>query len=311
MASKQSNQDNFAGSNLAESSRKLFNKKLQQFAAFMPAGKQSIQAIVDNPEAAAKALENQTEIAQTPANKHMFYSAVVAYLKHTDSGKQRSEPLKQRWEKLQKNNWEVRRQAGLNNEPLQNQIEVAETVKWADVIKMRDSLPLDSLERLLLSVYTYIPPVRADYFEVAINPPKSIQDGDNKKNYIVLTSAAETSSLVIRDFKTSHTYKEIRHILPQPLHQAIVTSLRKTPRKYLFVMPTDATRPYDRNGFSKWANKTLQALFKVSITLTSLRHLYISTIDFNKTRGSELEKIGNAMGHSVSMQKGYQWIEPE
>jgi len=311
MASNQNNQDNFTGSNLAESSRKLFNKKLHQFASFMPSGKQSIQAIVDNPEAAAKALENQTEIAQTPANKHMFYSAVVAYLKHTDSGKQRSEPLKQRWEKLQKTNWEVRRQAGLNNEPLQNQIEVAETTKWADVIKMRDSLPLDSLERLLLSVYTYIPPVRADYFEVAINPPKSIQDGDNKKNFIVLNSNPETSSLVIRDFKTAHTYKEIRHILPQPLHQIIVTSLRKTPRKYLFVMPTDATRPYDRNGFSKWANKTLQTLFKVQITLTSLRHLYISTIDFNKTRGSELEKIGNAMGHSVSMQKGYQWIEPE
>jgi hypothetical protein len=47
------------------------------------------------------------------------------------------------------------------------------------------------------------------------------------------------------------------------------------------------------------------------VTLTTLRHLFVSTIDFNKTRGTELEAIGNAMGHSIAMQKGYQWINKE
>ena len=73
-------------------------------------------------------------------------------------------------------------------------------------------------------------------------------------------------------------------------------------------MPTDRTRPYDRNGFSKWANKELKQIFKVPITLTTLRHLYVSTLDFNTTRAIDLERIGNSMGHSIAMQKGYQWI---
>jgi hypothetical protein len=165
------------------------------------------------------------------------------------------------------------------------------------------------LERLLLSMYTYIPPVRADYFDVRINPPKSVID-NSKDNFIVFDKThPEKSVLVIRDFKTANKYKEIKHALPLQLYKEIQLSLTEKPRDYLFVMPTNATRPYDRGSFSKWANKVLQSLFNVSITLTSLRHLFVSTLDFNNTRASELEKIGNSMGHSIAMQKGYQWIQ--
>jgi hypothetical protein len=74
-------------------------------------------------------------------------------------------------------------------------------------------------------------------------------------------------------------------------------------------MPTDNSRPYDRGGFSKWANKVLHELFKLPVTLTSLRHIYISTIDFTKMRAVDLNRIARAMGHGIAMQKEYQWIE--
>lgn len=297
----------FNNTSLAESSRKLFSAKLEQFLTFMPRGS-TIESIIDNPDNAKKALEKQTTIVQTEANKHMFYSAVVAYLKHTDDGKRRSNKVKEMWTKIQKDNWEARRKQGLDNEPLQNQIEVAENVKWEDILKKRDSLNSGTHEKLLLSLYTYLPPVRADYFEVRINPPKSIIE-DKKSNYIILKQTPEASSIVLRDFKTAAKYKTISHILPQALYDEIQISLKQKPRQYIFTMPSDNKRPYDRNSFSKWANKTLKELFQVPVTLTTLRHLFVSTIDFNKTRGSELEKIGNAMGHSIAMQKGYQWIE--
>jgi len=297
--------DYFANTTLAQTSRALFNKKLEQFVSFMPQESRNIDFIVDNPESASKILNQQTSITQTSANRHMFYSAIVAYLKHTDNGKKRSEPLKNRWIKIQKTNWEERRQQSINNEPTNNQIEVAKTVDWQDIIKMRESLPTGTNARLLLSLYTYLPPIRADYFEVKINP-KSVEGKDN----IVLLDKTrpENSFMIIRDFKTAAKYKEIKHPLPTPLFNEIHESLKQKPRNYLFTMQTDTTRPYDRGSFSKWANKTLQELFKVPITLTSLRHLYVSTLDFNKTRASELEKIGNSMGHSIAMQKGYQWI---
>jgi hypothetical protein len=297
----------FNNTSLAESSRKLFSAKLEQFLTFMPRGS-TIESIIDNPENAKKALEKQTTIAQTEANKHMFYSAVVAYLKHTDDGKRRSNKVKEMWTKVQKDNWEQRRKQGLDNEPLENQVEVAENIKWQDIILKRDSLKTPSIEKLLLSLYTYLPPVRADYYEVRINPPKSIIE-DKKSNYLILKETPELSTIVLRDFKTAAKYKEIKHTLTKPLYDEIQASLKQKPRSYLFTMPSDNKRPYDRNSFSKWANKTLKELFQHPVTLTTLRHLFVSTIDFNKTRGSELEKIGNAMGHSIAMQKGYQWIE--
>lgn len=306
--------DHFQGTNLAKSSRDLFNKKIGQFITFMPSHQQTIQSILDNPEVAKQSLLKQTEIAQTSANRHMYYSAIVAYLKHTDEGRHRSTPLKNRWDNIQKENWEERRQATLNNEPTNDQKEVAATVKWDDIIKLRDKLPTGSSERLLLCLYTYIPPVRADFYDVRIITPAAAakQHATSNINQLIFDpNSPANSTLIIRDFKTAAKYKEIKHTLPTPLHAEIRASLQAKPRNFLFVMPTDATRPYDRNGFSKWANKTLQTLFKVPITLTSLRHLYISTLDFNKTKAADLEKIGNSMGHSIAMQKGYQWIEPQ
>jgi hypothetical protein len=176
------------------------------------------------------------------------------------------------------------------------------------VLKTRDALPSGSLERLLLSLYSFIPPVRADYYEMRINPPKSTIDAA-KTNFIILTTSPATSFIVINDFKTAAKYKEIKHTIPTPLHSEIIASLTQKPRNYIFTMPSDNSKPFDRNGFSKWANAKLTAIFQVPMTLTTLRHLYISTIDFNTTRGKELEQIGNAMGHSMSMQKGYQWIK--
>jgi hypothetical protein len=297
--------DPFANTALAPSSRALFSKKLTQLASFMPKpNQQTIDYVIDNPEAAVKALKAQPTVKQTEANLHMFYSAAVAYLKHSDAGKKRSEPLKQRWERLQKENWETRRQQSLNNEPTAAQAEVATTLKWADIIKKREELPRGSDARLLLSLYTHLPPVRADYYEVKINP-KPVPAAMTKANFLLLGPTAAESEIVLRDFKTSAKYKEIKHVLPEPLYEDI-KAVGKRP--YLFVMPSDPTRPYDRGAFSKWANKTLSNTFGIPMTLTTLRHLYVSTLDFNKTKASELEKIGNSMGHSISMQKGYQWL---
>jgi hypothetical protein len=295
----------FGSTQLAESSKKLFSKKLEQYASFMQENQQTTEFIVDNPDIAVKALEKQTSIVQTPANKHMFYSAIVAWLKHTDKGKIRSERIKQRWEKIQKENWESRRIQDLNNTPTQNQIEVATTLKWNDIISKRDALQKGSIQKLLLSMYTYLPPVRADYYEVSINPQIINKD---KINYIILGPSADKSTIVLNNFKTAAKYKTITNVCPEPLYDEIKASLAANPRNYLFTMPTDNRRPFDRNSFSKWANAQLQAIFGVQINLTSLRHLYISAIDFNKTRATDLEKIGKLMGHSVSMQKGYQWI---
>jgi len=294
------------GTRLASTSRALFNKKLQQFVALMPQpNQQTVGFIIDNPGIAYTVLTTNPAVTQTPTNRHLFFSALVAYIKHTADGQRRSDRIKNKWLDIQKSNWHEQQ---LLDETLSDKdTEVATHVHWQDIIKVRDALPQGSLSHLLLAFYTYLPPLRADYFEVRINPPATLIS-NSKKNYIQLTTEPNTSTLVIRDFKTASKYKTITHTLPPPLYATLLQSLQTQPRKYLFTMPTDNRRPYDRNGFSKWANKVLQHLFNPSLTLTSLRHLFISTLDLNKLKASELQKIAHDMGHGLSMQKEYQWI---
>jgi hypothetical protein len=290
---------------LATSSRALYNKKLNQYISFMPKDRQSVGFIVDNPGLAVQILLNEKSIAQTKTNIHMFSSAIVAYIQHTEEGRQRSERIKRKWLEIQKNNWESHRQNTLQELSETDQL-IAENVKWDDLESQLKNLPLGSYERLLLAMYTMIPPVRADYGEVRINPPQSFIK-TKKTNYLIISE--KSGQLVIRDFKTVGRYKEIKHDLKDDLLKEILASLHAEPRNYLFVMKSNSSKPYDRNGFSKWANKILQDLFHVPITLTSLRHIFISTLDFSKMRVLDMERVAHEMGHSIAMQKEYQWLQ--
>jgi hypothetical protein len=293
---------------LSESSRNLYNKKIAQYVSFMPDGGRSVGYIVDNPGIAYKVLLEEKSITQSITNRHMFISAIVAYIKHTSDGQRRASHVKRKWEELQKTNWEERRLLDLGSQMTEKELAIIKAVKWRNIVEKRDTLPAGSNERLLLALYTWLPPVRADYFMVRINPPAYIVN-DKTKSYIQLGLDGESSLLVIRDFKTRSTYKEIRHKLPQELFEEIVISLAFASRDYLFVMPTDSKRPYDRGGFSKWANKVLHELFGVPMTLTSLRHIFISTLDFTRLRALDLDRIARAMGHGLAMQKEYQWMD--
>jgi len=128
---------------------------------------------------------------------------------------------------------------------------------------------------------------------IVFHPPTIFIDGGN-------------SRLVIADFKTSKVYGQILHEkLPKELHDEIIISLQKQPREFLFVNARN--EPFTRDTFSKWSSRVLEKLFGVIMTLTIIRHLYISSLDFNKMTTKELDKIGKQMGHSLNMQSQYRW----
>jgi hypothetical protein len=171
---------------------------------------------------------------------------------------------------------------------------------FSDLIHTRESLPDGSIHKLLLGFYTHLPPVRADYFATQIIPFGEIP---TSPNYIY--HDANQSHLVITDFKTSRIYKEITHDLPLPLHSQLVLSLALQPRTFLFV--NKFHEPFNRYTFSHWANQQLETIFKKGLTLTMLRHMFISTIDFNNSTPEQLQIIGNQMGHHISQQLLYKW----
>jgi hypothetical protein len=175
---------------------------------------------------------------------------------------------------------------------------------FADLIKKRDSPELSTPSRLLLAMYTYMYPVRADYYAT------EIVMGDKEPSYPnYLRVSQESSELVLRDFKTARFFPTIHYTrIPNELHLLIAASLQEKPRSFLF--ESSEGNPYTRTRFSQWASATLAQLFGVELNLTMIRHLFISSLSMD-TPLEELQRIGNLMGHSIARQRLYKWREAE
>jgi hypothetical protein len=321
--------DNISG--LSENSRKLFQTKYDYWLnIFTSAGKGGVREFLRNPEQAIQVLRT-TPISHSNSNHHIFISAVVALFRHNAipkgvfRNKGDMEKAGKLWLAIQKDNSAPLRQHYIENTPTVNQIVAVGSaagdanasavsagsplvsppgITWQDIINARNQLPRGSIDRLLFFMYTAIPPVRADYYatELVLHPAAPTAD-----NYILIKSLKDMT-LVIRNFKTARLYDDITTILPHVVCQEIVESLSANPRKWLFV--AESGEPFDRKRFSEWTSRIFSRHVKNGyLTINIIRHLFISSnVDFNKP-SKELEVIGRAMGHNISMQKGYQWID--
>ena len=205
-----------------------------------------------------------------------------------------------RWKELRQITYELAFAYRLEQQPSPGQaLKSGSTLTLDDLIKIRDKLPDGSINKLLIGFYTYLPPVRADYFATQLLP---FGHTPTSPNYIFYDSIHSHS--VITDFKTSSLYKQIVNDLPAELHRQLILSLQQFPRNYLFVNKNG--EPFTRNGFTKWAVERLFQIFNKGLTLTMLRHIYISSLDFNIV-ATELQAIGLKMGHQLSQQMLYKW----
>jgi hypothetical protein len=285
-----------------------YNRKLTLWLSLFPPSHQTLVFLYISPNYAVAILRRHlvTTQSDTAVTINSYIKAIMAaQLANADLfssvSAEKMATCDARWRELRQKTYEeafsYRMQA--KPSPLQA-LHTGVDLSFTDLVEKRDSLPDGSTHKLLLGFYTHIPPVRADYFATQIIPFGVIPD---EPNYI--HHSAEKSHLVITDFKTSRLYKKIIHDLPEELHIQLVESLKTTPRKYLFV--NKFGEPFNRYTFSHWANQQLETIFKKGLTLTMLRHIFISTIDFNQSTPEQLQKIGNQMGHNVSQQLLYKW----
>lgn len=177
-------------------------------------------------------------------------------------------------------------------------------IPFHEICQIRDQLPEGSMERLLISLYTMMDPVRADFHDIEIYEKKPEK---NEGNYMVL---GHTNKLFLNDYKTALRYREIILDLPDDLVEKIKISLIQYPRKYLFV--DRFGNPYNSNSFNKWANTLLKRTFNNPyFSLTMFRHIYLSSPEVNikdKTL-PERKEIAKNMGHSLDMQNQYVFKE--
>jgi integrase len=251
----------------------------------------------------------------------MYIVAVLSFIRHHITQlcehltKDVALPLRERWVTINAENEAPIIQRRLENKPtVLQQSKGGSKLSFNEIIEKRDELPIGSIERLLIAMYTMIPPCRADYFAMEVIRGE-VQP--TAKNYLRIRSDDEKSGVqmetVLRDFKTAKIFKEIRNELPVELIKEVEASLEKTPRGYLFINANG--KPHTRNSFTMWSRRVLSRVFGTDFTLVFFRHAfathYVMNVDLRTLTDAQIKEISDKLGHSTEMFRAYRWIRGE
>jgi hypothetical protein len=286
---------------LSVNSQKQFSVKLAQWVHYLSEEK-TLNHLISNPSSSFDMLCGISSISHSHANHHIYISSIVSYLTHLFP----SHPCLDQWKALQKNNSLPLAEHYLDHKP--TVLQKDKVVSYDHLIAVLQSLSIGSYERLLLAFYTLIEPLRADYYATKIFFSSS-DICDTCDNYILIDKDYGSATLYVNDFKTKGRHGTIVNTLSSELINELRNSLTMSPRSYLFVCH-ESGLPFNRKLFSNWACRTLSRILKQPMTLTALRHIYISHFLRNsdgECNKEQLSHIASKMGHSRSMQVAYTW----
>ena len=198
------------------------------------------------------------------------------------------------YEKIQAllNELKLLRDKNMTTEPTDKQahnfIELVELQKKVSTIK-------DATEKLLVSLYVDIPPIRLDYADVRIvDKLKDIPVEDDIQNYY----AMRENTIVLRDYKTKRNYGEYKYKL-LPKHKALIKYIvSDTGQKYLFINPTTKLS-YSNNKFGVYLTEVFKKYYNKPITLLDLRHIYASHYSIEKYGLEKVKEVAGRMLHSA------------
>ncbi len=142
------------GNNLTEQTRKKYAINLMKWMEY---GKKHITELIQQPEESI-ALLTTFPITHTPENHHSYLTSVVAYLHYVT----KDALLEEKWTKLKRRNWEPIQQRYDENRPSEHQR--TQMMPFEEILHIRESLEMGSMERLLVSFYSVLEANRADYF---------------------------------------------------------------------------------------------------------------------------------------------------
>jgi len=262
-----------------------------------------LEDVISHPKAMLKRIENAYQKLQT---RKAMVSAVKAIFKYNPELKTEYEPHLQKWTDYFRTIDRAITQRVATAEPTER--EIMNWVEWKDVLKKQQDMGLTeygSIPHLLVSMYSLIEPVRADYGVVhIIYTDDDVEKVPPESNYILMSHNPGESKLVLHSYKTSKKYGTFERSLPDQLVNIIAASLAKEPREYLFV--DESGNPYARkNSYTRFANRTFERIFGKKFTISLMRHSFVSSIDFNESTPLELMKHSRNMMHSIGMQQLY------
>lgn len=184
-------------------------------------------------------------------------------------------------------------------------------VAWSDLCRVRDSLALGTIERLLLELHTHALGRSREYACVRLfTQVPSKKQRRRHPNHLVLMHPRDPSGSYLRvnDHKTRGHTGPYKVPLNASLHQAIMCSLQKQPRQYLFEQPSKPGQPFtNANTYNKWTNRRFRAIFGRPLTSNSIRHAFANSLNLDSH--AQLKHAAKRLAHTNidTLQKLYVW----
>lgn len=290
---------------LKKNSKQIYLKQLNEIQSNFFTKRPSLYWVITHPYKFKTALLNYGERSENGRldkklsrnSLSAFIVPIISLLMAFREIQEDKPQLLQEWKKLKEEI--VDNSHVMNNEPTERQQKALMT--FEEIEQIRDKLPEGSEERLIISLYTLIEPIRSNFDKIKIynTVPKDV-----KGNYLDM----KKKKLIINKYKTDKIYGKNVIDLPKELMKQINKSLSLNPREYLFVQSNGQT--FNSNSWNTYANRILKRIFKnKGFSLSMFRHIYLSRKDLNlqdKTL-KERKEIADKMGHSVSTQSKYFW----
>ena len=293
-------------SELSQISKRVYVERLRTMVAHFET---NIYWIITHPDEVLEWILKKSDVLSTQKS---YIIAVLAIFKHNEGLKIQLKKNYDIWFKKFTEIDEAITQRYKTNEPSEKQLNAY--VEFKDIVKKRDELEDGSMDKLLLGFYSYIRPLRADFNAVRIYRKSENEDvipaEDKREANYILFSDEKDVHLILNEFKTQRHHNKYDKKLPDELVKELKLSLKKLPREWLFV--DKFGKPYvATNSYTKWANRTLNRLFGKPLTITMIRHSFISSLDQNALTILEKEEIAKEMAHSRGMQELYRFVHKD
>lgn len=194
---------------------------------------------------------------------------------------------------------------GLDKSQVPTQTQIDAHVPWDKIIAWRDSADLPILDKLLVGLYTYLPPQRADYTPMIIvkRLPKTLVDG---MNYVVILK--KSARFVFHAYKTAKVYGDRIVNVPPPLFALLIAYLGERRDGYLL---HDGPMPWTPTRLGDNLRRIFLKAFGKLISINALRHSYITKECAGMPSLSALESAAAAMDHSLIWHQTYRHITLE
>jgi hypothetical protein len=168
---------------------------------------------------------------------------------------------------------------------------------WSDKL-LADVSVLDT-DKIMVGLYTLLPPVRLDYCNLRLFDKKPEED---KGNYAVINK--EEAYVRLNEHKTAKTYGALQMTLPKKLARRIRLFMKANPEvRVLFEMNEKAFGKRLARIFAKYTDK--------HIGVCVLRHSYISSFLDKAPSLKKCEALAKMMGHSTTLQQYYRRLRKE